>query len=154
MGIDIRRNIYRPMQDMTFAAATHLVLPLHSDAATPTLGFGAGIDGLYQSAEGTLYVGIDGARRIGFDTSGVFSNQSSGFLGKNLTASATDPTLIPDRSDLNTGLGHGPGVDQLSLIAGAFEGLRLTESGNVVNMDIVCHNGEVVTHNGNVVTLN
>ncbi len=151
--IDIRRNIYRPMQDMTFAAATHLVLPLHNDAATPTLAFGDGDTGFYQALDNAIAVSIGGNYTWQISAS-LFGSGASGqpaLLRE--TVSATNPVLVPDKDDPDTGVGHAA-ADQLSLVAGGFEGLRLTESGNVVNMDIVCHEGAVVTHNDNVVTLN
>lgn len=39
--------------------------------------------------------------------------------------SATNPNVVPDRSDLDTGLGH-PSANALSLIVGGLEGLRVT----------------------------
>ena len=152
MGIDIKRNIYRPMQDMTFAAATHLVLPLHNDAVTPTLGFGDGGFGLYASDNDQLVIGIAGSGLILIRNSGIQgSTSNSGFL-KVSAASATDPVHTFNADD-NTGIGNAA-ADQLSLIAGAIEGLRITEANGVANMNIVCHEGAVVTHNDNVVTLN
>ncbi|KKL57886.1 hypothetical protein LCGC14_2230930, partial [marine sediment metagenome] len=55
---------------------------------------------------------------------------ASGPTVLNLSATGTVPTLIPDRSDPNTGIGHGsPGGDILSLIAGGQEIARYSTSG-------------------------
>jgi len=45
----------------------------------------------------------------------------------NEAASSINPTLIPDKSDINTGVGHGANVDELSLIAGGVEALKFAE---------------------------
>ena len=153
MGIDIRRNIYRPMQDMTFAAGKHLVLPLHNDAVTPTLAFGDGGDGLYSTTDGSLAFANNGVATWGVTATylGTVVVDAPRLLKK--IASNVVPTFIPRANDDNTGIGRAAD-DQLSLIAGGFEGLRIIEANGVANMDIVCHEGAVVTHNDNVVTLN
>jgi len=46
-------------------------------------------------------------------------------------SSATNPTLIPNKSDLDTGVGSAA-ADQLSLIAGGVEGLRVTETAGAI----------------------
>ena len=51
-------------------------------------------------------------------------------------ASGTNPTLIPDKSDLDTGLGHAA-ADALSLVAGGVEGMRLTEAGAAVAVTVI-----------------
>jgi len=51
-------------------------------------------------------------------------------------ASATNPTLMPDKSDLDTGLGHAA-ADALSLVAGGVEGMRLTEAGAAVAVTVI-----------------
>ncbi len=157
MGIDIRRNIYRPMQDMTFAAGKHLVLPLHDDAITPTLAFGDGNTGFYESVDNVLRIAINGAvlGAFGLGTaSWLLTAADSTKVGlKNTIPTATVPNILPNRTDANTGIGRAAN-DQLSLIAGGIEGLRISEANGVANMNIVCHEGAVVTHNDNVVTLN
>jgi len=50
----------------------------------------------------------------------------------NEVASRTNPTVVPDHADPNTGLGSG-GSDEMSLIAGGLEAIRVTEvAGNFV----------------------
>ena len=140
--------------DLTLAATTHLILPLHNDATTPTLAFGDGNTGFYESSDNTLAVAIGGYGRFSFAETGGFQSNYSATAPRmaNFSPSATYPTFQPNKSDSDTGLGHAA-ADQLSLIAGGIEGLRLTESGGVVNMDIVCVDDAVVCHNDNVVTL-
>ncbi|HUW13929.1 MAG TPA: hypothetical protein VM537_29670 [Anaerolineae bacterium] len=65
----------------------------------------------------------------------IQSGTADGPRLRNESASATNPTLIPDQSDDDTGVGQAAD-DQLSLIAGGVEGLRVYNS----RVDIV-HNG-------------
>ena len=58
----------------------------------------------------------------------VCVNNASGACLQNEAASGTNPTVIPDKTDLNTGIGR-TGVGQLSLIAGGVEGIRVTDTG-------------------------
>ena len=55
------------------------------------------------------------------------SSSSSGPGIKSAQANATSPGLLPNRSDSGTGIGRA-GDDQLSLIAGATEGIRIYDS--------------------------
>ncbi len=48
-------------------------------------------------------------------------------------ASATNPTLVPDKADVDTGIGTAA-ADQLSLIAGGVEGIRVTEAAGVITV--------------------
>ena len=150
MGIDIRRNIYRPMQDMTFAAATHLVLPIHNDPVTPTLAFGDGNTGFYESVDNTLNIAINGNNRWQFGSNTFGGNQFIG-SGQLYNLSSNIVPGLTFNGDTNTGVGR-PDADQLSLIAGAIEGLRVTEANGVANMNIICHGNAVICHENEVVT--
>jgi hypothetical protein len=70
--------------------------------------------------------------RFGYNGSDIFDMRSTGFGGMNNDepvlllggTTSTSPSLCPRRDDTNTGIGNA-GSDQLSLIAGGSEGLRL-----------------------------
>ncbi len=90
---------------------------------------------------GTLATGIQlGDGDSGFfesidDEIAIAGNVVRGSAGNssaliNSTASSTVPTVVPNQTDRNTGLGHA-GADILSLIAGGTNGLNLLSSGNV-----------------------
>lgn len=136
---------------VTLGAADHLVLPLHDDAATPTLGFGDGDSGFYERVEDYLAIATGGFHR--WDITGNIYAASSGRAGLigGSDASATNPTFLPSHSDADTGIGHAA-ADQLSLIAGGIEGLRITEANGVANMNIVCYEGTIVCNDNEVVT--
>ena len=74
---------------------------------------------------------IDSSENV-FMAANVYGDaSSSGFLLKGGMASATNPTLCPNRADVNTGIGFNA-ADDLALIAGGVTGLRVDENASVV----------------------
>ena len=55
--------------DVTISAAKHLLLPQHSDAVTPTLAFGDGDTGFYESSDDKLQFAMGGNNRWVFTSS-------------------------------------------------------------------------------------
>ncbi len=62
------------------------------------------------------------------------------WLLPNVTASATVPTVVPNKADPDTGVGSAA-ADQLSMIAGAQEAIRFTEASDHVIQDVEAHTG-------------
>ncbi len=106
---------------------SHLKLPQTNDAVTPTLAFGDGDTGIYESADDFLSFTSVGIKRYEIAGNNFIGATSNGPNIVNINAGATAPTLVPDRTDVDTGIGHAA-ADQLSLIAGGAELLRLTEA--------------------------
>ena len=84
---------------------------------------------------------------FGFVTAGVLrwainnteltANTSGGPLFRGaVVASATVPTIMPNNTDINTGLGWNA-ADELSLVAGGLEGFRVAESASVITNTIL-----------------
>jgi len=96
--------------------------------ATPALAFGDGDTGFHEIAEDVLAVSTGATHVISFSGTGVYGANTDGPQMYNRTASATDPTLIPSRSDQDTGIGWAS-ADNLSLIVGAVEQIRVNGSG-------------------------
>ncbi len=103
-----------------------IVLPLHDDPVTPTFGFGFGGFGFYANADNSIGISILGARYWTIDASYISGGSSNPAL-RRVTSSAIISGLLPTKGDVDTGVGHAA-EDQLSLIAGAIEALRLTET--------------------------
>lgn len=111
-------------------ATDQVILPSSNDATTPTLAFGSGGDtGIYEISNGVLGFGF-GTARYQMDVSYFKSLNTTGAGVKQSGASATVPTLQPANADIDSGIGQNA-ADQLSLIAGGVEGLRLTEATTV-----------------------
>ena len=111
---------------VTPVAGTRLLLPSENDGSTPTLAFGDGKDGFYSTGSRIIKVALNGDFRWTFTINLFLSSNANGAGLRNTTASSTVPTINPDRSDINSGLG-GDGNDTTSLIAGGVEGLRVVE---------------------------
>lgn len=78
----------------------------------------------------TVWIG-GGSRAWNFSTAKFFSQFSNGPALINTVSQNDVPTVVPDHADENTGMGSGGG-DELSLIAGGVEGIRVEEvAGNI-----------------------
>lgn len=66
---------------------------------------------------------------------GMRASAGNGGILVNETSSATNPTLAPNQSDLDTGIGRGA-ADQLSMIAGGVEGIRVSEASGVIDVTL------------------
>lgn len=99
-----------------------------SDVLTPALAFGDGDTGFFESADDTLEVSVAAASRFKFAVNVFGADQAAGPAMLNEDASSTNPTLIPNQADDDTGLGRDA-VDGLALIAGGLSCLRVREIG-------------------------
>ena len=99
--------------------------------AAPTPAFGIdGDTGFYLRSDNTLRIAIEGNEEFEWSSIG-FSARLNGALMRNVNASATVPSLCPDKGDVDTGIGQSS-VDELSLIAGGIEAVRYDESLNEI----------------------
>lgn len=104
----------------------HLLLPTVDEPATPTLAFGDGDTGFYQPADNVVRFASGGSHILAFSVSGMQMENSSGAIVVNETPAAANPVFVPNKTDLDTGIGSS-GFDNLSLIAGGIEIMRMTE---------------------------
>jgi hypothetical protein len=100
----------------------------------PGIAIGDGDSGIYELADDNLGFSVGGALRFQMTTSAFQANATAGARMRIANTSATDPGFAFIGDD-DTGLGRA-GVDQLSLIAGGVEGLRVTESGSAITTDL------------------
>jgi len=109
----------------------HLVLPQVNEPLTPTLAFGDGDTGFYESAANFIRVTINGTGlwEINNFSLGASTTSASGLIRE--TPSATNPNIVPAISDADTGIGRAAD-DQLSLIAGGVEAMRFSEATGVI----------------------
>jgi hypothetical protein len=125
------RDVTLTSGDLTLSGATaQLFLPQVNDAANPTLAFGDGNTGFYESADNVLVVSLSGGAKFQWSGSN-FQADGAGPAFISTTPSATVPTVLPNKSDGNTGLGHIAN-DKLTLVAGGVEGIRITEAGSAI----------------------
>ncbi|MCK5643498.1 MAG: hypothetical protein KAJ19_21990, partial [Gammaproteobacteria bacterium] len=91
------------------------------------LWFGNGNTGIYESSDDNLIISTGGSGRIYIYSNGNVAGGANTWALANAVPSSTTPNLIPHQSYFDTGIGWA-GVDELSLIAGGVEGLRVDES--------------------------
>jgi len=107
------------------------------------LEFGDGDAGFYEEVDDKLIVRTAGTGRWIIQGSTLAGWNSNSASISTATATATVP-VFATKSDGNTGLGNA-GSDQLSLIAGAVEVMRLTQ--NDASEDVIDANGLFVSDN-------
>ena len=83
-----------------------IVLPMQSDAVTPTLAFGDGDTGFYEYSDDTIYITIGGNNKWLITSSALGSNDTVGAGQLQNTTSITLPAFMFN-GDTNTGLGRG-----------------------------------------------
>ena len=94
------------------------------------LWFGDGNTGFYESSDNSIYIAIGGTDKISIDGNSFQSRTNGGFsIRHSEAASGINPVFLPSKSDLNSGLGQNAD-DQLSLIAGGVEGMRISTTGS------------------------
>jgi len=80
--------------------------------------------GIGWAASDTLSFIMGGAQAFSMSTAGMSAQNATGPRVLNEAATATNPTLLPNKSDADTGIGWAV-ADTLSLIAGGVEGARV-----------------------------
>ena len=101
-----------------------------NDNVTPTLAFGDGNSGFYEETDNDVIYSAAGTPMMKLHSSGVSIYASNRARMRNTAPSATNPSFVPDQGDTNTGIGQAAS-DQLSLIAGGVEGIRINDVGDI-----------------------
>ena len=117
--------------------AGKIVLPQVNDAAAPTLAFGDGDTGFYEYNDDVLFVSVQGAYRFGFDSDKFYYPTEGGMAVLATIASATTPVYVFN-GDNDTGIGRAD-ADQLSLIAGGAEGVRVDTDSTAGNTRLLVY---------------
>ena len=112
-------------------ATAKMILPLDNDAAEPTLSFGKGTTGFYAQQDGILCVAAAAGRAWVFGDGQFSADDAAGPALQNEAATSTNPTLIPNKANPNTGVGWNS-TNILSLVVNGAEGLKVDSIGNVV----------------------
>lgn len=112
---------------VTPVAGTKLLLPLENDAATPTFAFGDSDSGFYEESDDVIALAIGGSKKYIFDTNRLAVSATNGAQFKGSASTVALPG-VANVTDTDTGI-HFAGSDQLALVAGAKEMLRVVETG-------------------------
>lgn len=99
-------------------------------------GFATEINtGIYRQGAGSLGITLSGSGNWLFQAGSFFANVGSGPQLMAEAATATNPTFVPRLSDTDSGIGSNA-ADQVSIIAGGAEGIRVAEAGAVITNTI------------------
>ena len=124
-GVEIARAINGVNNQFAIAQSGSSSVPDLTSLADLDTGF------RFPANNQTVWIG-GGSAAWNFSTAKFFSQFSNGPALLNEISSDTNPTVVPDHADPNTGMGHPSSSDELSLIAGGVEGIRIKETaGNV-----------------------
>ena len=111
----------------SFSGMTQLIVGLTGTAALPAIAFGDGDTGFLEALDDNLGVSVAGTQRFFWELDSFNANAGTGPAMLNVASGAAIPTLVPRRSDSDTGLGSAGG-DLLSLIAGGVQIAQAVES--------------------------
>jgi len=129
-GTDFATATYVPVLTVD-CEGKQIILPSVNDATVPTLAFGDGDTGFYEASDDNLYLSIAGVSVYGFhQTVGIFYNNANGATLRPVVPTSTVPSFVPNRIDTDTGMGWA-GADQLSLVTGGVEAIRIDASQDV-----------------------
>ena len=103
--------------------------------ATPPLAFGGGTVGFRSPDSDQIFVILSGAEQWGFTTTNFRASIANGPALQFVAPSDTVPSLLPNKADLDSGIGQNA-ADQLSLIAGGSEVMRLSTGGSTLNSQL------------------
>jgi len=99
----------------------------------PNLRFGDGDSGFYESSDDEIRIALAGTFRWSWAGVQLHSSNANGPALRDEVASSLNPTLIPNRSDADTGIGWGNAADEISIIAGGVQAANFSEaSGDVL----------------------
>jgi hypothetical protein len=119
--------------DGTVGTKGQVLLPQESLAASPTLAFGDGDSGFFEHNDDQVYLSLGGSTFCHWNNANadLFMGQAAGagWVACGRGGTSILPSIGVNTSDGDTGIGFAA-LDQLSLIAGGVEGLRVEEGNN------------------------
>ncbi|MCW4051217.1 MAG: hypothetical protein NWE89_15950, partial [Candidatus Bathyarchaeota archaeon] len=98
------------------AGVEQVIIPLQNNASTPSLAFGDGNTGFFESADNILTTSIGGTSILEQVSNGIRLAAANGPMLLNETPSATNAVIIPNKGDGSTGIGQAAS-NQLTLVA-------------------------------------
>jgi hypothetical protein len=126
-------------------ASAQFLLPLSDDAVTPTLAFGDGDTGFYESSDDILRLGVGATGAYWqFAVNEIRNNLTGGLMLRRVTPTATVPSLVP-RGDTDTGIGASADND-VRLIANSSSVLGAANDGTSNTVSIYGTAGQAANY--------
>jgi len=137
-------NSWTAGQTFVCLLADSMLIPISG-----TILFGDAETELYEATDDRLVIKNAGTDQWQISStllgSNALSGQSPAF--RNSVATSTNPTVVPDRNDYDTG-GGSAGADQYSLIAGGVEGMRIAEGAGNNSVTVSLYGDVVIDSSG------
>lgn len=127
-----------------------LKLPQVNNNSSPSIQFGDGDTGFYESTDDNIRVAIAAATLWGMNATFFGSSNSDNAALLSVTPTSTTPSIAPAWGDTNTGIGHA-GPDQLSLIAGGVEVARAEASDFIVFQNLVVSGSQLIVSSSDLI---
>lgn len=110
---------------ITLSPDQKIYLPLQNNATTPTICWGDSVGGdcdtgFYSQDSDSLNISINASNRYTIQSGRINASNTNGMAVMNEAASTTNPTLIPNRADFNSGMGAAT-TSQPNIIANSLE---------------------------------
>lgn len=123
-NINIKGSIFNGSVEMIDLSDATVVAVKTDVSLEPTQKIFLGASSISETSADVITFVTGGAN---YTARGSFFGRGAGGAIKSTAPTATAPSLLVNTADLNTGFGT-PGDDQLSLIAGGVEGIRVSEA--------------------------
>jgi hypothetical protein len=122
--------------DGTVGTKGQVLLPQEDLAATPTLAFGDGNSGFYESADNNVVFTANGSAMCHFQAGGVEGDASVSWRLADTNATVTNPTILPYKNDADTGIGaNSTAGDNIVLVVGGTQAFTITEASSINTFD-------------------
>jgi len=108
----------------------NIVIPTEDAPTDPTIRFGDGDSGFYQPSDDEIRLALAGVFAFAWLATMFAGQDAAGPALLNEAASATNPTLVPNKADPDTGLAWSA-ADFLHLVAGGLAALGAEDPGDL-----------------------
>ena len=118
--------------------------PVSTGYANPTLNFGDGDTGFYENSDDQLYLSIGGSTKWKIFSDTIGASLTAGPAILNETPSSTNPTLVPNRGDGDTGIGGNGGNELYLITAGGAKATFANSNNYAIDVNTGADNGLIV----------
>ncbi len=128
--VDVGGALTEGFRIETTGTETQVVVDGDGVNTTPTIEFGnASGEGFYRPSADEIRVAINATYEFRFTTTNFEAADNNGPAIRNTGTTGTTPVLIPNKTDLTSGVGSG-GTGEVSIVANSVEMARFDESGS------------------------
>ncbi len=124
---DTEDRRYTRAQIYALISGEHFILPIVNEPGTPTWAFGDGTFGFYSNINDVIHLGLADSSAYSWTAAQFAVAAASGPSVRNLNSTELIPGFVPNKADLDSGVGWGPATDMTGLVAGGRAGFFVRE---------------------------